>query len=327
MTTCVASATYHVATAIAYIGETGGQVVRSATDWACLIRGPLAGLRAEIWKAVNAAKDASSTFEKMSWPELIQTWRPETKEHEVRTVEARWRRELNTDGFDIEIPTMGEALEALYRVRDRIPPDKTPNVRRLLYDELAPATRMLGIFHRETGSAQDVRGLEGTWRLIHQQSDGRGFLSWRVIIYPSVKSNNGPGAWFELETIMQPAGVHRASAPPPRTLRVEGFAHGAGAMFYLVGTDRDNQIVTASFKSPRGQLPANKFDRAHGLIYRIGSRGLYAARVILTRVDSFPDEHLGSRIAIDDCSQIPDSVMEDICLLNDQPTPAFLVSE
>lgn len=268
-------------------------MARSAADWAKLVGAPTALLRAEIWRALQHVKAGGGDHTELSWPELIQRWRPSEKDD--RTVEARWRRGLLSD-TGVEVMTMGEALEALYVLKDRLLPGETPHVRRLVNDEPEPTDRMRKIFYPDSQTEQDVRGLEGTWRLVHQRSDGKGFLSWGLKISPTIEPHGGPGAWFDMETRIPITASRRNYVDGTQQIReaITGAVHGAGAMFYLIGTDHDRRLVTGSFQSSGGQIPANTFDRAHGLIQRSGSRGLYAALAVLSRVDSIDDRDTGS---------------------------------
>jgi hypothetical protein len=291
-------------------------MARSAQEWAKLVIAPLAQLRTEVWTALNEAKDGNAVHAPLTWEKLIHHWRP--KEEDTRTVEARWRNGLDTDDIEIDIMDLGEGLEALHTLKDRLPSGKTPRVRRLLYDELEPAERILKILHPNPEIEQDVTGLFGTWRLVHQQSDGKGFISWRLIISPTVEICGGPGAWFKMETRIVGATPGR-----PRTTdfqriithSVEGAVHAVNAMFYLLGADRDRQLVTASFEAPRGQLPANRFDRAHGLIQRIGMRGLYAARTVLSRTDEVTENEIGSFTMEDADAGLLDGLADDIATI------------
>ena len=303
-------------------------MARSATEWAQLVRAPLAQLRAEVWKALNTAKNGSSPDDDLSWPELIKLWR---NGEDDKTVLARWRRGLDTENFPIEISTIGEALEALSHVRDRLPARETPHVRRLLHDEVNPANRILQIFYPNPKSVQDVSGLLGTWRLVHQQSDGTGFISWKVVISPSIEPSGGPDAWFEMETNIPTTSLRKKVNGVSRiTHSAKGAVHGVGTMFYLVGADQEHQVVTASFECPRGQVPANSFDRAQGLIQRIGTLGLYAACAVFTRTDLLSDNEIG-RYKLDDVtSGIFDGLAEDMTLIASDAErtgiPACLVS-
>jgi hypothetical protein len=304
---------------------------RSAQEWAEVAIAPLTRLRAEIWKALNDAKDGGGVHDRISWQELVRRWRPD--EEDVRNVEARWRRGLDRDDLAIDIMDFGEALEALSCVKDRLLSGRTPQVRRLIYGEPEPADRILKLLHPEHAAGQDISGLLGTWRLVHQQSDGKGFVSWRLSIFPAVEPSGGPAAWFKMETRM-PSGSPRRSRPEDIqkviALSVSGAAHAVGAMFYFIGVDGDHQPVTASFEAPRGQLPKSSFDRAHGLIQRVGSRGIYAARALLCRVESLNDAEIGSFTVQSAEERQLDGLADDIAIISasvdSTGSPAYLVS-
>lgn len=283
---------------------------RSVNEWTKLLSAPLTDLRREIWQALNDVKESRNGNESLTWEKLIRGWRDTP---EWRTVEARWRNGLNTNDSKIDLKDLAEALDALFALRERLLPGETPRVRRLLYGETEPAERLFAVLSPDPDSDQDVGGLIGNWRLVHQQSNGKGYVSWRLTIKHAIEPTGRPQAWFELSTSMGVAAQKNSESQKKITHQVNGAVYAINAMFYLIGTERDGQLVMTSFEVPRGQSTGQAFHRANGLIQRIGSHGLYAARAVITRgVEAVPDGEIGIFSADDAQKPHLDGLSEDI---------------
>jgi hypothetical protein len=106
---------------------------------------------------------------------------------------------------------------------------------------------------------------------------------------------------------------------------VTGAVHSAGGVFYLIGVDHEHHPMIASFDLPRGKFPTDSFEQAHGLVQRVGGRGLCAARAVISRVTSTEDAPIGSFTHDRALERGWKNLASDIALIRDEPEPAYLL--
>lgn len=299
---------------------------RSEREWYDALVKPLAAFRDELRLAVEAAKDA----EAKGWADLVSLWQEKVKarrgsslEEVNKTVQMRWQRALKTSRLDTS--GMGEILSALHKIRTSIPEGAYPSVRRMLYGEEKSTERLAEVLYPDHIKEQETRGLSGCWRLTHLSSDSSAFIVWRVRFDRVFEPFEGPGTWFCMETEL-PGEAYQAGRRPLVPVSVQGAVHAVASMFFMIGAQQNSRPVMGSFQLPQGSLPADECEHAIGVIQRVGTGGLYAARALLRRISDSHGVDIGSfTIAQAEARGFQDT-LDDINTLNhgaDEPGGAL----
>lgn len=299
----------------------------SAHEWAKRMAHPLLELRAELRTAIARVREAHGDRARTSWSALVKIWKQmdggasalsdKVAEDEYdRTVEMRWRRAvIDAEDVEVDVINMGQLMAVLHSLKDRLPQGEAKNIRRLLHGEEHESARLFRLLYPKEACDHDITGLIGSWRLTHLSSDSQSFIVWNLRFSEAFEPSDGPGAWFEMNTNM-PDGPFRAGRRAQVEHRVKGAAHAIGSTFYLIGVQGNYRPVSASFQLSHDSLPGDRFDHAFGVIQRVGTKGVYAARALLRRLGEGETVEVGTFTTAEAQAGGLQSLVDDITTLS-----------